>query len=90
VVATAGFAATEDCPDGSTVQKRVTVIGGHEAEAQDGTPHGTTNTTTTHPGFTGHFSGKRRDAVATGTVLLDGHPLVEGATTNAEIETLHD
>ena len=27
------------------------------------------------PGFTGHFTGQRRDAVATGTVLVDGETL---------------
>jgi hypothetical protein len=49
-----------------------------------------TNNTTTFPGFTGHFQGKRRDAVATGTVIVDGATLVDGSTTNAEIETLED
>jgi hypothetical protein len=50
----------------------------------------TTQNTTTFPGFTGHFTGKRRDAVATGTVVVDGDTLVDGSTTNAEIETLED
>jgi hypothetical protein len=50
----------------------------------------TTSNTTTFPGFTGHFKGKRRDAVATGTVVVDGDTLVDGSTTNAEIETLED
>ena len=49
-----------------------------------------TSNTTTFPGFTGHFKGKRRDAVATGTVVVDGQTLVDGSTTNAEIETLED
>jgi hypothetical protein len=49
-----------------------------------------TNNTATFPGFTGHFQGKRRDAVATGTVVVDGETLVDGSTTNAEIETLED
>jgi hypothetical protein len=49
-----------------------------------------TSNTTTFPGFTGHFKGKRRDAVATGTVVVDGETLVDGSTTNAEIETLED
>jgi hypothetical protein len=31
-----------------------------------------------------------RDAVATGTVVVDGDTLVDGSTTNAEIETLED
>ena len=50
----------------------------------------TTSNTTTFPGFTGHFKGQRRDAVATGTVVVDGETLVDGSTTNAEIETLED
>jgi hypothetical protein len=50
----------------------------------------TTNNTTTFPGFTGHFQGKRRDAVASGIVVVDGETLVDGSTTNAEIETLED
>ena len=50
----------------------------------------TTSNTTTFPGFTGHFKGKLRDAVATGTVVVNGEPLVDGTTTNAEIETLED
>ena len=49
-----------------------------------------TNNTTTFPGFVGHFQGKRRDAVATGTVVVDGVTVVNGSTTNAEIETLED
>jgi hypothetical protein len=57
----------------------------------DGTgPIETTNNTTTFPGFVGHFQGKTRDAVATGTVVVDGETLVDGKTTNAEIETLED
>lgn len=31
-----------------------------------------TSNTTTFWGFTGHFEGKRRDAIASGTVVLDG------------------
>ena len=49
-----------------------------------------TNNVTTFPGFTGHFQGKRRDAVATGTVVVDGETIVDGSTTSAEIETLED
>jgi hypothetical protein len=50
----------------------------------------TTSNTTTFPGFTGHFKGKRRDAVATGTVVVNGETLIDGSTSNAEIETLED
>jgi hypothetical protein len=53
-------------------------------------PIESTSNTTTFPGFTGHFTSKRRDAVATGTVVVDGETLVNGSTTNAEIETLED
>jgi hypothetical protein len=53
-------------------------------------PIETTSNTTTFPGFTGHFVGKRRDAVASGTVVVDGATLVDGSTSNAEIETLED
>jgi hypothetical protein len=155
VVATANYVVTEDCGDGRTVQKRITVIGGHEEESQSGETtldsdfltvlirgfdcsgefisdrgsgpaeftwspslqqasvtgtittnqgrvvsvdmdwEGTgaieaTSNTTTFPGFTGHFQSRRRDAVATGTVVVDGKTLVNGSTTNAEIETLED
>jgi hypothetical protein len=50
----------------------------------------TTTNTTTFPGFVGVFQGKTREAVATGTVVVDGETLVDGSTTNAEIETLED
>jgi len=49
-----------------------------------------TNNTTIFEGFTGHFQGKVRDAVASGTVLVNGETLVDGSTTNAELETLED
>ena len=154
-IATANYTISKQCADGSTVQQFVTVIGGHEEEAESGvttldrdfltmlirgrdcggtvvndrgsgpaeftfspslqeasvagtiTTRGgravtvdmrwegtgemeTTSNTTTFPGFTGHFKGKRRDAVATGMVVVDGDTLVDGSTTNAEIETLED
>jgi hypothetical protein len=53
-------------------------------------PMETTSNTTTFPGFTGHFIGNRREAVATGTVVVDGETLVDGSTTSAEIQTLED
>lgn len=49
-----------------------------------------TSNTTTFPGFAGRFRGTSRDAVATGTVVVDGETLVDGSTTNAELETLED
>ena len=49
-----------------------------------------TQNTTTFPGFTGHFKGQEREAVATGTVVVDGVTVVDGSTTNARIETLED
>jgi hypothetical protein len=56
----------------------------------EGTGETKTSNTTTFPGSTGHFKGKLRDAVATGTVVVNGETLVDGSTTNAEIETLED
>jgi hypothetical protein len=53
-------------------------------------PIETTQNTTTRPGFVGHFTGKERDAVATGTVVVNGETVVDGSTTNASIETLED
>jgi hypothetical protein len=50
----------------------------------------TTTNTTTFPGFHGVFQSRERDAVATGTVVLDGETLVDGSTTNARIESLED
>jgi hypothetical protein len=156
VDATANYTITETCPDESTSTTRVSVIGGHEEEQENGettlnndfvnvrilnfrdcegnfvndrgfgpaeftfspslqaaavsgtittfggrsvtvdmTWEGTgpievENNTTIFEGFTGHFQGKRRDAVATGTVVVNGETLVDGSTTNAEIETLED
>ena len=49
-----------------------------------------TDNVTTFQGFTGHFHGQERDAVATGTVLVNGATLVDGSTTNAILETLED
>jgi hypothetical protein len=153
--ATANYVVNVACDDGSTVQQRVQVIGGHEEESENGVttddhdflsvrifgfdcagdpfsergqgdaefswspslqeaavtgtvttssgrvvtvdmtwegtgPLETTSNTTTSPGFTGHFVGRERDAVATGTVVVDGETLVDGSTTNAFIETLED
>ena len=36
VEGTANYTITEDCADGSTAQTRVTVIGGHEEESEEG------------------------------------------------------
>ncbi len=45
---------------------------------------------TSFPGRSATFVGRSRDAVATGTVVLDGKTLVDGSTTNALIESLND
>jgi len=45
---------------------------------------------TSFPGRSATFVGRERDAVATGTVVLDGKTLVAGSTTNALIESLDD
>jgi hypothetical protein len=153
--AVANYVVAVACDDGTTVEQRVQVIGGHEEEFENGVttddhdfltvrifgfdcagnffsergedtaeftwspslqeaavtgtvttnrgrvvtvdmswegtgPLETTSNTTTFPGFTGHFVGRERDAVATGTVVVDGETLVDGSTTNAFIETLED
>lgn len=79
---TASTTGTITTRDGRTVTVDLTWDGVGEIEA--------TNNTTTFPGFTGHFQGKLREAIATGTVIVDGATLVDGSTTNAEIETLED
>jgi hypothetical protein len=79
---TASVAGTITTRGGRSVTVDVSWEGTGEMES--------TSNTTTFPGFTGHFKGKRRDAVATGTVVVDGETLVDGSTTNAEIETLED
>ena len=45
---------------------------------------------TSFPGRSATFVGRERDAVATGTVVLDGKTLVDGSTTTALIESLDD
>ena len=49
-----------------------------------------TQNTSTRPGFVGHFTGREREATATGTVVVDGETVVDGTTTSAHIETLED
>ena len=78
----------------ASVTGTVTTRGGRTVDV-DVTWEGTgaveaTSNTTTFTGFTGHFQGKRRDAVATGSVVVDGVTVVDGSTTSAEIETLED
>ena len=79
---TASVTGTVQTRDGRTVTVDVSWEGTGQVEV--------TSNTTTFPGFTGHFQGKRRDAVATGTVVVDGETLVDGSTTNADLETLED
>jgi len=79
---TASVTGTITTRDGRTVAVDVDWEGTGPIEA--------TSNTTTFPGFVGHFQGKERDAVATGTVVVDGETLVDGSTTNARIETLED
>jgi hypothetical protein len=79
----------------ATVTGTITTIRGGRTVTVDLTwtgtgPLETTSNTTTFEGFTGHFLGQRRDAVATGTVTVNGETLVNGSTTDAEIETLED
>ena len=79
---TASVAGTITTRDGRSVSVEVSWEGTGPIEA--------TSNTTIRPGFTGHFQGLLRDAVATGTVVVDGATLVNGSTTRAEIETLED
>jgi hypothetical protein len=78
----------------ATVTGTITTRDGRTVTADiawEGTsPIEVTNNTTIFEGFTGHFQGMRRDAVASGTVSVNGETLVNGSTTNAEIETLED
>jgi hypothetical protein len=79
----------------AAVTGTVTTVRGGRTVAVDLTWSGTsplevTNNTTIFEGFAGHFQGERRDAVASGTVTVDGVTLVNGSTTDAEIETLED
>ena len=50
----------------------------------------TTVNQTQFDGFVGVFTGKERDAVATGSVEVDGVTLVSGPSQSATIETLED
>jgi hypothetical protein len=50
----------------------------------------TTINTAQFPGFAGIFTGSERDAVATGSVVVDGVNLVSGQSSSASIETLED
>jgi hypothetical protein len=79
---TAAVSGTITTRDGRSVTVDLTWEGTGPIEAE--------NNTTIFEGFTGHFQGKRRDAVASGTVVVNGETLVDGSTTNAEIETLED
>jgi hypothetical protein len=78
----------------ASVSGTITTRGGRSITANvswEGTgPLEVETNTTTFPGFTGHFVGQRRDAVATGTVVLDGRQFVNGSTAEAQIETLED
>jgi hypothetical protein len=78
----------------ATVTGTITTRDGRSVTADiawEGTgPIEATNNTTIFEGFTGHFQGMVRDADASGTVIVNGETLVDGSTTNAEIETLED
>ena len=80
--------------DVASVEGTITMRSGRtvtvDVEWEGAGPLEVTNRTTMFPGFKGHFQNKRRDAVATGTVVVDGETLVDGSTTNAEIESLED
>lgn len=50
----------------------------------------TTVNQTQFEGFVGIFTSKTRDAIASGTIAVDGVTLVSGPSLSAEIETLED
>jgi hypothetical protein len=79
---TAAVSGTITTRDGRSVTVDLTWEGTGPIEVE--------NNTTIFEGFTGHFQGKVRDAVASGTVVVDDETLVDGSTTNAELETLED
>jgi hypothetical protein len=82
-------------PSLQTASVTGTATGGGRVVAVDVSWEGTgplevTNNMTIREGFVGHFQGQERDAVATGTVVVNGETVVDGTTTNARIETLED
>jgi hypothetical protein len=78
----------------ASVTGTITTFGGRTVTVDmswEGTGELMTDTNTTiRPGFTGLFVEKERDAVATGTVVVNGTTLVDGSTTNALIRTFED
>jgi hypothetical protein len=78
----------------ASVTGTITTSGGRVVTVDmswEGTGELMTDTNTTiRPGFTGLFVEKERDAVATGTVVVNGTTLVDGSTTNALIRTFED
>jgi hypothetical protein len=95
VRATEGTADFTYSPSLQTASVTGTVTGGGRVITVDTSWEGTgplevTQNMTIREGFVGHFTGMERDAVATGTVVVDGETLVNGSTTNAQIETLED
>jgi hypothetical protein len=81
-LSTATVTGTLTTAEGGTVTVDITWTGLGKAEV--------TRNKTKFPGFSGTFEGKRRDAVATGTVVYNGDTVVDGSTTNAELESLED
>jgi hypothetical protein len=78
----ASVAGTITTSGGRTVTVDMSWEGTGELEA-------TTNSTT-FPGFAGVFVEREREAVATGTVVVNGTTLVDGSTTNAFIRASED
>ena len=78
----------------ASVSGTITTFGGRTVTVDmswEGTgPLMAESNTTIFPGFTGHFVEMERDAVASGTVVVNGQTLVDGSTTNAFIRTFED
>jgi hypothetical protein len=79
---TANVASTFTTTAGDTISVNMTWGGTGPLEVRQNN--------TSFPGRSATFVGRRRDAVATGTVLLNGKTLVDGSTTIALIESLDD
>jgi hypothetical protein len=80
---TASFVGTFTTTTGQTISVDITWEGTGPIEVNQNN--------TSFPGRSATFVGRQRDAVATGTVVLNGKTLVDGSTTtNADIESLDD
>jgi len=89
----AEFTASSSLQTASVVGT-VTLRSGEQAKInvtwQATSPIETSVNTTQFTGFVGVFTGQVRDAVATGSVVINGEDLISGPSVSARIETLED